>query len=130
VRQDGRNERIILCSVTDAASDSSPAKLSCTELAPYVVSHCRERSFPPLISTFSSFHQEPVKKHILKAALKKAVADGVLVQNKNSYKLSVEAKKAKPAAPKKVKETVKKTAPKKKVRVKANYALSDTGAVC
>ncbi|GKY94440.1 hypothetical protein MPSEU_000409800 [Mayamaea pseudoterrestris] len=55
-----------------------------------------------------------IKKHILKAALKKGVADGVLVPNKNSYKLSADAKKAKPAAPKKATETLKKAAPKKK----------------
>ena len=54
--------------------------------------------------------QVEVKKHILKAALKKGVADGVLVQNKNSYKLSAEAKKPKPKA----KKAVKKAAPKKK----------------
>jgi hypothetical protein len=44
------------------------------------------------------------------AALKKMVADGVLVQNKGSYKLGAKAKKA----PKKKAAAPKKSAPKKK----------------
>ena len=54
----------------------------------------------------------------MKAALKKGVEDGTLVQVKNSYKLSAAAKKPAPkkkAAPKK-KPAAKKTATKKKVR--------------
>ena len=53
------------------------------------------------------------------AALKKMVADGDLVQNKNSYKLSADFKKKaskpkKKAAPKKKSAPKKKAAPKKK----------------
>ena len=54
------------------------------------------------------------------AALKKMVADGVLVQNKSSYKLGAKAKKApkkKAAAPK------KKSAPKKKAVSSINRHL-------
>jgi histone H1/5 len=54
----------------------------------------------------------------MKAALKRGVETGVLVQVKASYKLSPEAKKPAPkkkAAPKKA-TAVKKAAPKKKVR--------------
>lgn len=58
--------------------------------------------------------QTTIKKHVLKAALKRGVETGTLVQVKNSYKLSVDAKK--PAkAPKKV-DNEKKAAPVKKVR--------------
>lgn len=53
----------------------------------------------------------------MKAALKKGVADGTLVQVKASYKLSPEAKKASnPKKPAAKKAPVKKDAPKKKVR--------------
>jgi len=65
--------------------------------------------------------QTTIKKHVMKAALKKGVEDGTLVQVKASYKLSAEAKKpAKKAAakPKKAAAAKKKTttATKKKVR--------------
>jgi len=56
--------------------------------------------------------QTTVKKHVMKAALKKGVESGTLVQVKNSYKVSAEAKKKK--AVKKAKPA-KKAAPKKKV---------------
>ena len=48
------------------------------------------------------------------AALKKAVADGDLVQTKNSYKLSADYKKKAAAASKPKKALKKKAAPKKK----------------
>lgn len=61
--------------------------------------------------------QTTVKKHVMKAALLRGVKDGTLIQVKNSYKLSPEAKKA-AAKPKAKKATAakKKAAPKKKVR--------------
>jgi hypothetical protein len=55
--------------------------------------------------------QTQIKKHVMKAALKRGVDGGTLVQVKASYKLSADAKSAakKKAAPKKKKaETVKK----------------------
>ena len=55
--------------------------------------------------------QGGVKKHVLRAALKKGVEDGTLIQNKASYKLSADAKKS----VKKKKPAAKKAAPKKKV---------------
>eukprot|EP00568_Trieres_chinensis_P001386 CAMPEP_0183290536 /NCGR_PEP_ID=MMETSP0160_2-20130417/171_1 /TAXON_ID=2839 ORGANISM="Odontella Sinensis, Strain Grunow 1884" /NCGR_SAMPLE_ID=MMETSP0160_2 /ASSEMBLY_ACC=CAM_ASM_000250 /LENGTH=86 /DNA_ID=CAMNT_0025451157 /DNA_START=63 /DNA_END=319 /DNA_ORIENTATION=+ len=46
--------------------------------------------------------KSPIKKHVMKAALKSGVEKGILIQVKNSYKLSPEAKKPpKKAAPKK-----------------------------
>lgn len=59
------------------------------------------------------FPQTTVKKHIMKAALKRGVETGVLVQVKHSYKVSKEAKKAPKA--KKPKATAASKA-KKKVR--------------
>jgi hypothetical protein len=59
--------------------------------------------------------QTVIKKHILKAALKRGVETGTLVQVKNSYKLSAEAKK--PVKAKKPAAAAKKAAPKKKVRL-------------
>jgi histone H1/5 len=58
----------------------------------------------------------------MKAALKRGVETGTLVQVKASYKISADAKKKKPAAkkkaaPKKKATTTKKAAPKKKVRI-------------
>jgi uncharacterized protein with NRDE domain len=57
--------------------------------------------------------QTTVKKHVMKAALKKGVEAGTLVMVKSSYKVSAEAKKV----PKKAKPTtavaVKKTMVKK-----------------
>jgi hypothetical protein len=55
--------------------------------------------------------QTTIKKHILKAALKRGVETGTLVQVKNSYKLSAEAKK--PVKPKKVAVAAKKPVKKK-----------------
>lgn len=47
--------------------------------------------------------QTVVKKHVLKAALKKGVESGTLVMVKSSYKVSAEAKAKKaPAKPKAV----------------------------
>ena len=55
--------------------------------------------------------QTVIKKHVLKAALKRGVETGTLVQLKNSYKVTAEAKK-----PVKAKKTVAKpSVPKKKV---------------
>lgn len=69
-----------------------------------------------LCYTCSQFHSQTViKKHILKAALKRGVETGTLVQVKNSYKLSAEAKK--PVKAKKPAAAAKKAAPKKKVRL-------------
>jgi histone H1/5 len=64
--------------------------------------------------------QVSVKKHVMKAALKKGVETGTLVPVKASYKLSAESKKKAPkkkSAPKKKAKAApkKKTAPKKKV---------------
>ena len=59
------------------------------------------------------------------AALKKMVADGVLVQNKSSYKLGAKAKQApkkKAAAPKKKSAPKEKSAPKKKAAPKKKSA--------
>ena len=61
------------------------------------------------------------------AALKKMVADGDLVQNKNSYKLSADFKKKsskKKAAPKKKSAPKKKAAPKKKKSAPKKKAVS------
>ena len=61
------------------------------------------------------------KNTVYLKALKKAVADGELTQNKGSYKLSAKTKAAKPkkkAAPKKKTATKKKAAPKKKTAPK------------
>jgi hypothetical protein len=58
------------------------------------------------------FHlQMTIKKHIMKAALKRGVETGTLVMVKSSYKVSAEAKKApakKPAAKKVAKAATKK----------------------
>lgn len=70
---------------------------------------------------YASLFQVTIKSHLMKAALKKAVEDGMLVKVKASYKLSATAKtaakkkpviKKKPATVKKV-VTAKKSAPKK-----------------
>ena len=53
----------------------------------------------------------------MKAALKRGVETGALVQIKASYKLSPEAKKEAVKKPKAVKVAKAATAPKKKVRV-------------
>ena len=63
------------------------------------------------------------------AALKKMVADGDLVQNKASYKLSADFKKKsskKKAAPKKKSAPKKKAAPKKKKSAPKKKAVSLT----
>lgn len=54
--------------------------------------------------------QMAIKKHIMKAALKRGVETGTLVMVKSSYKVSAEAKKPakKPAAAKVAKSAVKK----------------------
>ena len=66
--------------------------------------------------------QNPIKKHVMKAALKSGVEKGTLIQIKNSYKLSPEAKKPlKKAVPKK-KAAPKKAAPKKKATPKEKTA--------
>ena len=65
------------------------------------------------------------------AALKKMVADGVLVQNKSSYKLGAKAKKApkkKAAAPKKKSAPKEKSAPKKKAAPKKAAQKKAAGA--
>jgi len=74
------------------------------------------------------------------AALKKMVADGVLIQNKGSYKLGAKAKKApkkkatapKKAAPKKKSAPKKKAAPKKKSapKKKAVSLIVVYGSIC
>ena len=74
------------------------------------------------------------------AALKKMVADGVLIQNKGSYKLGAKAKKApkkkatapKKAAPKKKSAPKKKAAPKKKSapKKKAVSLIIVYGSIC
>jgi len=70
-----------------------------------------------LIITSLSPSQTEIKKHVMKAALKKGVEDGTLVQVKSSYKLSPTAKaasKKKPAKkPAAKKPAAKKTAAKK-----------------
>jgi hypothetical protein len=48
--------------------------------------------------------QTTIKKHVMKAALKRGVDTGILVQLKNSYKVSAEGKKE----PKEKKTIVKK----------------------
>jgi histone H1/5 len=61
-----------------------------------------------------------IKKHVMKAALKRGVETGALVLVKSSYKLSAEAKKPKPkkkAAVAKKAKTVKKTSATKKKKV-------------
>ena len=64
------------------------------------------------------FAQTEVKKHVMKAALKKGVESGVLIQVKASYKLSPEAKKPVKKRVVKKKAAPKKAAPaKKKVRL-------------
>jgi len=75
--------------------------------------HLIHRTHTSSLFNHKIYIQTTIKKHIMKAALKNAVDKGVLVQVKNSYKLSADAKKdmsKKPAAkaPKK-----KATAPKK-----------------
>ena len=65
------------------------------------------------------------------AALKKMVADGVLVQNKSSYKLGAKAKQApkkKAAAPKKKSAPKEKSAPKKKAAPKKAAQKKAAGA--
>jgi linker histone H1 and H5 family len=73
--------------------------------------------------------QQTIKKHILRAALKKGVTEGTLVQVKASFKLSAEAKKPAPkpkkkaaapkvkkaAAPKEKKASTKKVIRRKKL---------------
>lgn len=54
-----------------------------------------------------------IKKHVMKAALKRGVDSGMLVQLKHSYKISAEAKKAPKAAKKPVSKVAKEI--KKKV---------------
>jgi len=74
-------------------------------------------SVPAITKWIETEKKAPVPaKHVMKAALKKGVADGTLVQVKNSYKVSAEAKKAmKPKKPKKkAAPKKKKAAPKKK----------------
>merc|ERR1712086_1236866 len=44
--------------------------------------------------------KKEIKKHVMKAALSKGVADGELIKVKASYKLSADAKKALTAKPK------------------------------
>ena len=56
--------------------------------------------------------QTSVKKHVMKAALKKGVDAGTLVMVKSSYKVSAEAKKE-PKKKKPVAVKVKKTVVKK-----------------
>lgn len=60
-------------------------------------------------------NQTTIKKHVMKAALKRGVEVGVLVQVRASYKLSAEAKKAAAASKKLKKPTKAKTTLKKKV---------------
>lgn len=56
--------------------------------------------------------QTTIKKHVMKAALKRGIDTGVLVQLKNSYKVSAEAKKPAMVKKPKAKAAAK---PKKKV---------------
>ena len=102
---------VVLLAGASANRPFSDSELVATRILSYI---------PPNLTSFplSLLSQVEVKKHILRAALKKGVADGTLVQNKNSYKLSAEAK-AKKAAPKKA-AVAKKAAPKKKVCVFSN----------
>jgi hypothetical protein len=68
--------------------------------------------------------QTEVKKHVMKAALKKGVETGTLVPVKASYKLSADAKKAAPktkAAPKKKAAAPKKETAAKKVNLSQEY---------
>ena len=60
-----------------------------------------------------SHWQTEIKKHVMKAALKKGVESGELVQVKASYKLSADAKKAAKKKPAKKKVAAKKPAVKK-----------------
>lgn len=74
-----------------------------------------------------SFHlQTAVKKHIMKAALKRGVETGTLVMVKSSYKVSAAAKKPakKPAAVKAAKPTVK------KVRIRVKWLMCKFGHWC
>ena len=66
------------------------------------------------VTLLAIYLQKEIKKHVMSAALKKGVADGLLVQVKASYKLSPEGKTS--MKPKKKKAAFKKknTAPKKK----------------
>mmetsp|Transcript_13479 Transcript_13479/g.17029 ORF Transcript_13479/g.17029 Transcript_13479/m.17029 type:complete len:164 (-) Transcript_13479:172-663(-) len=64
-----------------------------------------------------------IKKHVMKAALKSGVEKGLLVQVKNSYKVSADTKKAvkkKATAADKPKKTTKSTATKKKAPKKTS----------
>jgi hypothetical protein len=78
---------------------------------PLTQSYCCR--FPSLSPLGIGTTQTTVKKHVMKAALKKGVEAGTLVMVKSSYKVSAEAKKV----PKKAKPTtavaVKKTVVKK-----------------
>ena len=67
------------------------------------------------MSTRYDRFQKEIKKHVMKAALKKGVETGMLVQVKSSYKLSAAAKKP---PPKKKAATAKKAAAKKKTATK------------
>jgi hypothetical protein len=70
----------------------------------------------PCVPFFLLRLQTTIKKHVLKAALVRAIQTGDLVQVKSSYKLGPTAKKVvKPKKPKAV-AAKKKAAPKKKVR--------------
>ena len=64
--------------------------------------------------------QTTIKKHVMKAALKRGVETGVLVQVKASYKLSAETKKQMAAAAK------PKAAPKKKAAAAKKKTSSAT----
>ena len=57
--------------------------------------------------------KKEIKKHVMRLALKAGVEKGILVQVKNSYKLSAEAKKP-PKAPKKI-DVLKNEASTKKI---------------
>lgn len=93
-----------------------------------IVAKCSiDSNFPLYLSqTFlhivSTNQQTTIKKHVMKAALKRGVETGVLVQVKASYKLSPEAKKEKPSKPKAVKKA-KETTAKKKVGAKPTFIL-------
>jgi hypothetical protein len=65
--------------------------------------------------------QTEVKKHVMKAALKKAVDDGILLQVKSSYKLSTAAKEASKAKVVKEVAVVKKTVKKVSWRTVASF---------
>jgi histone H1/5 len=73
------------------------------------------------------------KNTVYLKALKKAVADGELTQNKGSYKLSAKTKAAKPkkkAAPKKKTAPKKKAAPKKKTAPKKKAVSNNVMSLC